>query len=98
MVQPYITKQRKYFHPYHLSTIVHAVVAVIMYLRLYSTALTNIQCKWAARSCAQASELANGTKMVLNAASNVVRDPYTRRMVTLPNNNGPVYTGRLIKR
>ena len=57
MVQPYVTKQRKYFHLYHLSTIAYAVVAAIMYLRLYSVVPTDIRYKWAARSCAQASKL-----------------------------------------
>ena len=87
MVQPYITKQCKYFHLYHLSTVAQAVVAAITYQQLYSMALTDIRCEWAAHSCAQASELAKGTKMVLNAVFNVVHDPYTQWRVTLLNNN-----------
>ena len=64
MVRLYITKQLKYFHLYHLSTVAHAAVAVITYLRLCSVVQTGIQYVWAACSCAQASELADGTKMV----------------------------------
>ena len=75
--RPYVTTQRKYFHPSHLSTIIGAVVAAITYQRLCSKGLIDILSEWAARSCAQASELADGTKTVWNAASNVVRDPYT---------------------
>ena len=77
MVQPYVTKQSKYFHLYHLSTIAHAVVTVITYLRLYSVVPIDIRYEWAARSCAQASELADGTELVLNAASSVVGGLYT---------------------
>ena len=87
MVQPYITKQRKYFHLCRLSTVVPAAVAEITYLRRYSVVPTDIRFGWAARSCAQASELADGTKTVWNAASSAVHDPYTQRMVALPNNN-----------
>ena len=86
-MQPYITKRRRYFHLYCLSTIAHAAVAVITYLRLYSVVPDDIRYKWAAHSCAEASELANGTKEVWNAVSSVVRDPCTRWMVALPNNN-----------
>ena len=85
--QPYVTTQCKYFHPSHLSTIICTVVAAIMYQRLCSMAQTDILCEWAACSCAQASEPANGTKTVWNAASNAVRDPYTQRKVTPLSNN-----------
>ena len=87
MVRPYITKQFKYSHISHLSTIFHAVVTAITYQRLCSKGLIDIQCKWAAHSCAQASEPADGTKMVWNAVSNAVHDPYTQQKVTLLNNN-----------
>ena len=87
MVQPYVTKQRKYFHLSHLSTIIHAVVVAITYQRLCSKGLIDILSEWAARSCAQASEPADGTKTVWNAASDVVHDPCTQRKVTLLNNN-----------
>ena len=87
MVQPYVTKQCKFFHPSHLSTIIHAVVTAITYQRLCSKGLIDILCEWAARSCAQASKPADGTKMVLNAASDVAHDPYIQRKVTLLDNN-----------
>ena len=74
MVQPYVTKQRKYFHPSHLSTIIGAVVAAITYQRLCSKGLIDILSEWAARSYAQASEPADGTKTVWNAASDVAHD------------------------
>ena len=86
-VQPYITTQRKYFCLSHLSTIIDAVVIVITYQRLCSKGLIDILSEWAARSCAQASEPADGTKSVKSAVSNVVHDPYTQRKVTLLNSN-----------
>ena len=74
-MRPYITMQRKYFCLSHLSTIIGAVVAAIMCQRLCSKGLIDILSEWAARSCAQASEPADGTKMVWNAASDVAHDP-----------------------
>ena len=73
--QPYVTKQRKYFCLSHLSTIIDAVVIAITYQRLRSKGLIDILSEWIARSCAQASELADGTKTVLNAVSDAVHDP-----------------------
>ena len=87
MVQLYVTKQRKHFHLSHLSIIIHAVVPAITYQRLCSKGLIDILSEWVARSCAQASEPADRTKTVLNAAFDVVHDPYTRRKVTLLDNN-----------
>ena len=75
MVQPYITKQRKYFHLSHLSTIIHAVVTAIRYQRQCSRGLSDILSEWAAHSYVQASEPADGTKTVWNAASDVAHDP-----------------------
>ena len=75
MVQLYVTTQRKYFHPSHLSTIIDAVVAAIKYQRRCSRGLSDILSEWAARSYVRASELADGTKMVWNAASDVAHDP-----------------------
>ena len=87
MVRCYITKQRKYFHLSHLSTIINAVVVAIMYQRLRSKGLIDILSEWAAHSYAQASKPADRTKTVYNAASDVVHDPYTQRKVTLLNSN-----------
>ena len=81
-MRPYVTTQRKYFRLSHLSTIINAVVVAITYQRLRSKGLIDILCEWAARSYAQASEPADGTKTVWNATSDVAHDPYTRRKVT----------------
>ena len=75
-MQPYVTKQRKYFHPSHLSTIIGAVVAAITYQRLCSKGLIDRLSEWAARSYVQASEPADGTKTVWNAVFDVAHDPY----------------------
>ena len=64
MVQPYVTKQRKYFHLSHLSTIIDAVVIAITYQQLRLKGLIDILSEWAARSCVQASEPADRTKTV----------------------------------
>ena len=86
-MRPYETKQHKYFHLSHLSTTIHAEAVTITYQRLRSEGLIDILSKWTARSSAQASEPADGTKMVWNAMSNVVHDPYTRWKATLLNSN-----------
>ena len=74
-VRLYVTTQCKYFRLSHLSTIIDAVVVAITYQRLRSKGLIDILSEWAARSYVQASEPANGTKMVWNAVSDVAHDP-----------------------
>ena len=67
--------QRKYSHLTHLSAIIRVVVVAIKYQRQCSRGLSDILSEWAARSYVRASELADGTKMVWNAVSDVAHDP-----------------------
>ena len=49
-------------------------------------AWNDVQYVWVAHSCAQASMLADGTKMALYATFNMAHGRYTWQVVALPNN------------